>query len=53
VQVQFGSNTADYVQYTYIATGRKVRKQTSHQNAAQNQKTDYSGIFLYQDNGRK
>jgi len=27
-----------------------VRKQTSHQNAAQNQKTDYSGIFLYQDN---
>jgi len=38
------------VQYTYTATGRKVRKQTSHQNAAENQKTDYSGIFLYQDN---
>jgi len=48
--VQFGPSTYDNVQYTYTATGRKVRKQTSHQNAAQNQKTDYSGIFLYQDN---
>jgi len=46
------------VQYTYTVrqlADRKVRKQTSHQNAAQNQKTDYppvggqvSGIFLYQ-----
>jgi len=42
--VQFGPNTADHVQYTYTATGRKVRKQTSHQNAAQNRALDYGGI---------
>jgi len=46
--VQFGSNTADNVQYTYTATGRKVRKQVSR-SKSEIAYTDYSGIFLYQD----
>ena len=48
-RAQFGPNTADHVQYTYTATGRKVQKKASR-DKGEIAITDYSGIFICQDN---
>jgi RHS repeat-associated protein len=47
-RVQFGTNQDDRIDYTYTATGRKLRKEVNHSRNIDSQ-TDYSGAFLYED----
>jgi RHS repeat-associated protein len=46
--VEFDNN--DFIEYTYSATGTKLRKAVTSWKTTAGGTTDYSGQFLYQDN---
>jgi RHS repeat-associated protein len=43
-------DNSDFIEYTYTATGTKLRKTVTSWKTTTGGKTDYAGQFLYQDN---